>query len=324
MPVDEAVGPVRGGFVGPGIERSRVGIVVPTRNATRDWPAFAAGLKLQGFPPEQVLVIDSDSEDGTRQLAAEAGFRVHRIEKRDFNHGGTRQLAITLLPWAEVLVYLTQDAVLASPNSVDLLLAALKDASVGAAYGRQLPRTGAGPIEAHARLFNYPPTGCIKDLESRHVLGIKAAFLSNSFSVFRVRALLEAGGFPTAVIMAEDTLVTGRLLLKGWKVAYVAEAAVYHSHPYGMIEEFRRYFDTGVYHRREAWLRDAFGNAGSEGKRYILSELKYLAGHAPLRIPEALLRTGVKLAGYQLGLRYRALGVSLSRRLSMHKGYWPA
>jgi len=314
IPVDKAANDV--------VDRALVAVVVPTCNASRFWTALSNGLRLQGLPPRQVLIVDSSSDDGTRELAAAEGYQVCCIDRRDFNHGGTRQQALKLVPWASVVVYLTQDAVLASSDSLDLLLAAFEDRGVAAAYGRQLPRPGAGPIEAHARLFNYPAQSDVRDYESRHALGIKAAFLSNSFAAYRVNALLEVGGFPSDVIMSEDALVAGRLLLAGWKTAYVAEAQVYHSHTFGMGQEFRRYFDIGVCHRREAWLRQRFGKAASEGGRYVLSELSYLLGCSPHLIPEALSRTVSKALGYPLGLHGSFVGREWSRRLSYHKRFW--
>lgn len=303
------------------IDRSQVAVVVPTCNARKYWTALSTGLRLQGLPASQILIVDSSSEDGTRELAAREGYQVFRIDRCDFNHGGTRKLAMDLVPWASVVVYLTQDAVLATSDSIDLLLSAFEDRSVAAAYGRQLPRLVAGPIEAHARLFNYPPIGEVRNFESRRTLGIKAAFLSNSFSAYRVSELLEVGGFPSDVIIAEDALVTGKLLLAGWKSAYVAEARVYHSHAFTIADEFRRYFDIGVCHRRELWLRERFGKPTGEGERFVLSEMFYLVHHGPHLIPLALLRTASKALGYQLGLRGSILGRGWSRKLSFHKTF---
>jgi rhamnosyltransferase len=304
------------------IDRSQVAVVIPTRNASKFWSGLRDGLRLQGLPAEQVLIVDSSSEDGTRELARAEGYHVFRIDRCDFNHGGTRKLALELVQWASVVVYLTQDAVLATPDSIDILLSAFEDRLVAAAYGRQLPRIGAGPIEAHARLFNYPAQSDVRDFESRHKLGIKAAFLSNSFAAYRVSELLEVGGFPSEVIMAEDAIVAGRLLLAGWKTAYVAEAQVYHSHPFTLAQEFRRYFDTGVYHQQAEWLRERFGDPGGEGKRFVMSELAYLTPRHLQLVPYALVRTAFKAIGYELGLHKTTLGVGLSRRLSYHKSYW--
>ena len=304
------------------VDRAQVAIVIPTINARKLWTPLRDGLRRQGIPASQVLIVDSSSDDGTRELAAAEGFEVVRIDRRDFNHGGTRQAALDYVPWASIVVYLTQDAVLATPDSIEQLLSAFADEGVAAAYGRQLPRPGAGPIEAHARLFNYPPQSDVRDFESRHTLGIKATFLSNSFSAYRVEALREVGGFPSDVIMAEDALVTGNLLLAGWKAAYVAEAQVYHSHDFTIAQEFRRYFATGVYHRRQFWLTKKFGNPGGEGKRFVMSELAFLAPRHLHLVPQALLRDVAKVIGYQLGLRQARLGAGLSKRFSYHKSFW--
>jgi rhamnosyltransferase len=308
--------------IGRGVDRSQIAVIIPTCNAAKHWKDLSEGVSRQGLAAAQVLIVDSSSDDGTRELAAAEGYQVFRIDRCAFNHGGTRKLALELVPWAQVVVYLTQDAVLATPDAVDLLLSAFKDSCVAAAYGRQLPRPGAGPIEAHARLFNYPAQSDVRDFESRHTLGIKAAFMSNSFAAYRVNELQEVGGFPSEVIMAEDAVVAGRLLLAGWKTAYVAEAQVYHSHPFTIWEEFRRYFDTGVYHRQEGWLRERFGEPGGEGKRFVLSELGFLIPRHLYLLPYALLRTVAKAVGYHLGLRKSALGRRWSKKLSYHKRYW--
>lgn len=295
---------------------------MPTLNAARDWPTFVPALLSCGVRPDQVLIVDSESTDGTTELARAAGFEVVSILRADFNHGGTRQMAADKLAHAEILVYLTQDAVLASPDAIKIMLAAFDDPLVAAACGRQLPRPEAGAIEAHARTFNYPTSSEIRSLTSRDRLGIKAVFLSNSFAAYRRSALLEVGGFPRDVIFGEDTVVAGKLLLSGFKVAYVAEACVYHSHSYTGVQEFRRYFDIGVLHSREHWLIDEFGNATGEGKHFVVSQLKYLRDTDLWQIPSALARIGVKLLGYRLGQIEVHLPLTIKLRLSMHPGFW--
>ncbi|HEY6848352.1 MAG TPA: glycosyltransferase family 2 protein, partial [Terracidiphilus sp.] len=141
-------------------------------------------------------------------------------------------------------------------------------------------------------------------------------------AAYRRSALMNAGGFPTNVIFGEDMITAARLLLTGHKVAYVADACAHHSHPYTPMQEFKRYFDIGVLHSRERWLLDEFGKANGEGKRFVLSELRYLQGRDAWQIPSALLRTGIKLVGYQLGQMEARLTPGIKRRLSMHPKFW--
>jgi rhamnosyltransferase len=296
-------------------------VVIPTLNAADDWPRFVSHL-LSSIPADRVLVLDSSSTDGTADLARTAKFRVHTIARAEFNHGGTRQLAADLLPEADVLVFLTQDAVLAGPDAIDKLLEPFADPNVAATFGRQLPRVGATPIETHARTFNYSKQSDIRILRSREQLGFKAIFISNSFAAYRRKALMVVGGFPRKVIFGEDTITAARLLLAGWKIAYVAEAQVYHSHSYSWVQDFKRYFDIGVLHARESWLLQEFGSTGGEGSRFVQSELNFLWPRHWRFIPSALIRTALKLVGYRLGRLENKLSVKWKRRLSMHHRFW--
>ena len=153
-------------------------------------------------------------------------------------------------------------------------------------------------------------------------LGIKAAFMSNSFAAYRREALMAVGGFPKHVIFAEDMYVAAKMLMAGWKVVYEGSACCRHSHNYTIIEEFRRYFDMGVFHAREPWIRENFGGAGGEGLRYVKSELKYLGLSRFYLWPSSIVRNACKLVAYKLGQNEHLLPISFKRKLGMYKGYW--
>ena len=69
-------------------------------------------------------MIDSSSSDDTVALARAHGFDVQVIPKSEFNHGGTRQFGVNVLSAVDIIVFLTQDALLASPDAIERLLAA--------------------------------------------------------------------------------------------------------------------------------------------------------------------------------------------------------
>ncbi len=300
----------------------KTGLLVLTLNGGTLWRRWLEAFAAQEVKPALLIVIDSTSSDDSAEHARAAGFSVHTIKKEDFRHGDTRRMGVEMLPGAEFIVLMTQDAVLATPDALKKLLACFADERVGAAYGRQLPSPGSGLIAAHSRLFNYPGTGTVKTLADVPQFGIKTAFCSNSFSAYRRSALLDAAGFPSGVIQCEDTYVAARMLLAGWKVAYCAEAQVYHSHDYTIFEEFRRYFDTGVFHTRERWLRGTFGSAEGEGVKFVRSELRYLFRKNPLLVPSAIMRSLVKFLAFRLGQSEKALPTWLKKRLSMHRSFW--
>lgn len=300
----------------------KVAIVVLTYNAASWAPRQIEGLKLAGVRPQQVLVVDSSSKDQTAELYRAFGAEVLVIPQSSFNHGGTRKMAAERLVDRELLIYLTHDAVPADPDTFTAIIRAFDDPAVGMAYGRQLPRPGADAIEAHARLFNYPDASARVTLADRARLGTKVTFASDSFAAYRTSALQAVGNFPEDAFFAEDQIIAGRMLKAGYIKAYAGDARVFHSHAYSLGEDFRRYFDIGVFHNRNRWLTEEFGRPEGEGKRFLVSELRYLARNAPLRLPGALLRTLFKYAGYRTGLLECRFSASTKRRLSASPYYW--
>lgn len=298
-------------------------VVIPTRNAGAFIAPMLAALAAQTARPLEVLVIDSESDDGTPQRFGSAGFRVYPIKVAQFDHGGTRNLGAAMVDKrAELLVFLTQDAVPAGPDAFARLLAPFADPMTAMAYGRQLPRPQAGPIERHARIFNYGPTPAVRRLPQARALGIRAIFCSNSCAAYRRSTLQALGGFASPVIMGEDQVFAARALLAGWSVAYAAAAEVVHSHGYTPLQEFRRYFDTGVYHAATPLIGQQFGGVGGEGLAFIRSELRHLARTAPAWIAVAPVYWAAKIVGYRIGRRFAHLPPSLCRALSMHKGHF--
>ncbi|QQZ44886.1 glycosyltransferase family 2 protein [Pseudomonas sp. SK3(2021)] len=301
----------------------KVALIIPARNAGAHLDRLLPALAAQTLQPDTVLVVDSSSTDDTVSRFRQFGARVEVIAARQFNHGGTRRWASEQVD-ADALILLTQDAIPATPQTFANLIQELEeDPRIGLAYGRQLPHPGAGILEAQSRHFNYSPQSRSKSLADAEELGIKTCFSSDSFSVYRRSALQAVGGFPEDVIGSEDAHVAARMLLNGYLVRYAASACVQHSHSYSLMQEFRRYFDIGVFYGREPWIREAFGSAGGEGKRYVQAELRALRDAGQLqRVPEVLLRSALKLLGYRLGHAEQHLPTPLKRRLSMFSNYW--
>ena len=300
----------------------KFGLLVPTLNAGGEWASWLDAFHSQKCTPDKFIVIDSCSTDKTTDLAKNSGFTVEVIAKGEFDHGGTRQFGLSLLGSVDVVVFLTQDANLSRVESLCQIIEPFNDAQVAAVCGRQLPRKQATPIEAHARLYNYSPEPFSRSRKDSKQFGLKTAFLSNSFAAYRVSALREVGGFPENVIFGEDMYVAAKFLLAGYKIAYAADACVYHSHNYSLVQEMKRYFDMGVFHAREPWIRQQFGTAENEGLKFVISELRYLSKHALWRIPEGMLRTIFRYVGFRLGLIESHIPLKIKRKISMNPRYF--
>ncbi|MCL1825576.1 MAG: glycosyltransferase family 2 protein [Betaproteobacteria bacterium] len=303
------------------INKLTIGIVIPTYNAGSLWQKVIEALQAQRSDFDKILIIDSGSVDDTITIARRAGFAVEQIPSSEFNHGATRNLGVQKID-CDIVVFLTQDAIPVG-KAISLIAKAFDNERIAIAYGRQLPHDDATPISQHARLFNYKKERYIYELHDKNKHGIKTAFASNSFSAYSRKTFIEIGGFCNNIIFAEDMYFTAKALLSGYKVCYAAEATCKHSHNYSPIEEFRRYFDIGVFHKNESWISKTFGKLQGEGIKYILSELFFLWKQRNiLWIPAAFVNNFFRLLGYNLGLSYKKLPQKLAVRFSSNKTYW--
>jgi rhamnosyltransferase len=298
-----------------------VSVVIPLRNGMPFAEQQVQGIARQSWIPRQVIVIDSESTDGSPEVYRKAGFDIVKIQKSTFNHGCTRNLGWKMCD-SNFVIFMTQDSIPVDEECFARLCAPFDDSAVGIVSGRQLPRNGATAIERHGRLFNYPASSNQRQWPAAQRLGFKAIFNSNSFAAYRRSALESIGGFPERVIFGEDQVAAAHALLGGWIVAYAGDAMVWHSHHYSPLAEFRRYFDIGVLHHQNRQLFGLFKNLSGEGRRFVMSELRYLLRHAPHQIPEAGLRTSLKLLAYGLGRHEAQLPSFVKRRLAMHPAFF--
>jgi rhamnosyltransferase len=238
-------------------DESKVALIIPTLNAGDLWCEVLEAIDKQTFQPGLKILLDSCSGDETVTRAKQHGFVVHKIDPADFNHGLTRQYGAKLATDADVLVYMTQDSVLGTPNALEGLVLAFDNPAVAATYGRQDPRFDANAAERIMRTFNYPTKSRLKTKKDIPELGIHAAFCSDSFSAYRKSDLIEAGGFP-ATSFGEDMLMAAQLVLADKSVFYNADALVMHSHNDTLISAFKRGRAIGELHRENPWLIEKF------------------------------------------------------------------
>ena len=298
-----------------------ISIIIPTYNAESYLPKLLENLKNQTISFE-LIIIDSSSTDKTVEIAQSYTKNILSIPTNEFDHGGTRTKAAKIAS-GDIIVFLTQDALPYDQTSIKCIVNTFSTSNIAAVYGRQIPYAHTSIFGKHLRHFNYPSVSSTRTLKDKETYGIKTAFLSDSFAAYRKTSLEQVGWFKDGLIVGEDSYVGAKLILTGYALQYKADAKVYHSHSYTCIEEFKRYFDIGVFHKEEHWILDNFGKAEGEGGRYIKSEFNYLLEHnAFYRIPEFFLRNGLKYLGYKLGQKHKFIPNNIIRAFSMHKLWW--
>jgi rhamnosyltransferase len=277
-----------------------VSVIIPTLNAGNRIDKLLILLKDQSIPNE-IIVVDSSSTDNTIDIVRSHNIKVLMINEKSFNHGETRNFAARVAP-NDTIVFLTQDCIPYDRNCIKNLIKPLENQTIAACYGRQIPREEAIPTEKFARLYNYPEKPIIKGSEQIPAMGIKTFFFSNVFSAIRRKEFEEMGGFPENVIMFEDMLFAAKLIEQGYKIAYVPEAKVIHSHDYSLVQQWRRYYQAGVSFQRNPWFT-RYAGSNREGIIFLREEIKFLSEQKKyLWILYAILEAISKYTGYKLGL----------------------
>jgi rhamnosyltransferase len=278
----------------------RISLIIPTLNAGAHLEDLLSRISTQDVKPVEIIIIDSSSEDDTVEIAKRFGARTMVIPRQAFNHGRARNMA-AMEAQGDVFAFMTQDALPLSDSLLDALTAPLLSKEIAASYGRQLPRPDASPLEIFARQFNYPPHPSTKTMDNIVKEGIRRVIFSDVCSAVKREAFLEAGKFPE-VRANEDMLIALKLILLGYKVAYVAAAGVLHSHNYSLLRQFRRYYNIGSSLKRNPWVL-RFAPAEGEGLRFMRSQLRFILGERRLLwMPYVILEAMAKYTGYRTGL----------------------
>ena len=229
-------------------------VVIPTRNAGEGIGALLDSLWGQTLPPKSILVVDTASEDRTRELSRAHGARVVAVAREDFDHGGTRDMAFRMTDTPYV-VFMTQDA---RPVTSEALVG-----------GRQVADPQASPQETLVRAYNYPEASRFWDQSQCKALGVRAYLISDVFAAYRREAYLAVGGFDHPLMTNEDMLITQKLLEAGYEVGYAGDACVYHSHSFTWKQQYRRNYIVG---RTMARYAHRFGNAREMGEGMALAK----------------------------------------------------
>ena len=299
-----------------------VDVIIPVHHPDAKFQKILNRLNRQTYQVSRIIVVNTDRESyPAAKITPPANMELYHVQKEDFDHGGTRDMAARLSE-ADYLLFMTQDAIPADPYLVERLVGAFEEPGTAAAFARQLPRSTDTRTEQYTRAFNYPAKNRRKTSADIPKLGIKTYFCSNACAMYDRQIYLSLGGFMPQSIFNEDMVYAAAAIQAGYAVSYVAEAKVIHSHNYSPLEQLHRNFDNGVSQVMNE--RYFFGvSAAGEGIRLVKATTMYLIHKRSLReIPSFFASTFCKAVGFYLGKHYDRLPMKLVRRLSMNKAYW--
>ena len=304
-----------------------IDVLIPTYKPDETFKKLVSMLEKQTVPVNKIIVMNTEEKYmealhiGTRFLADHKKLSVHHLSRKEFDHGKTRNAGAAKSE-ADVIVFMTQDAVPKDETLIEKLIAPLSDPGIACAYARQLPAVDATVTEKLTREFNYPAKSRIKTKKDLEELGIKTYFCSNVCCAYNAAIFKELKGFVNRTIFNEDMIYAAKVIKEGYGIAYAADACVIHSHNYSGKQQFHRNFDLGVSQAEHPEIFEGISSE-SEGIRMVKDTIaKLKAAGAAKEIPAYIYTTGCKYIGYRLGKIYKRLPNWLIMKCTMSPLYW--
>jgi cellulose synthase/poly-beta-1,6-N-acetylglucosamine synthase-like glycosyltransferase len=199
--------------------------------------ALSALLKVD-YPPDRIRImpVNDRSTDQTRVIVDKFAQAhpgkiqpFHRTEGKPGKAAALKDATDLVLRenWAELILVFDADY-RPSRGLIKKLVAPFQDVEVGAVMGRVVPENSNHSLLT--LLLNLERSGGYQvDQQARTNIAAVAQY-GGTVGGMRLSALHEAGGWHDDVL-AEDTDITFRLLLKGWKTVYVNNAECYEEVP---------------------------------------------------------------------------------------------
>ena len=194
-------------------------------------PALAA----QHYKPWELIVIDSGSTDGSVELLRNfQPQHLVQILHCEYNPARVMNRGMVLAS-SNLGIFLNADATPQGPDWLGPLVTALLEPEVAAVFGRQIPRPDCRAVFAHdyERCFGAERESATWE-----------HFFSMASSGIR-KEIWAKRGFNERMKYSEDDEYTRWCRMQGYRLAYVPESVVMHSHNYTSAQAWKRSFGEG-------------------------------------------------------------------------------
>lgn len=251
----------------------KTSVLIRTKNEAKDIAKTLSLVMDQALPPDEIIVVDSGSTDGTVELVQQhLDVRLLTMRPENFTFGRSLNLGCAATD-ADIIVMLSAHAFPANRGWLNHLIQPFRDPHVAGVYGKQAPHMDAHPpVERDYRSF-YNDTPHIQT-------NLHDGAFSNANAAIR-RECWAKRPFNEALSGCEDVEWARAMLALGTKIVYAPEAAVYHSHNEPLRQVYQRtYRETlalQTLYGQEMGLRDAWKtwyNAVKADWQFILQQHK--------------------------------------------------
>jgi cellulose synthase/poly-beta-1,6-N-acetylglucosamine synthase-like glycosyltransferase/peptidoglycan/xylan/chitin deacetylase (PgdA/CDA1 family) len=261
-----------------------VSVIIPAYNEAAGIAATVESMAGSAYPGRlEIIVVDDGSTDDTAAIARSLGYRyVHVITQPNSGKPGAINTGIAAAQ-SDVLVMVDGDTVF-EPDSIELLVAPMRDPRVGAVSGNTKVGNRRGFLGGWQHLEYV--TGFNLDRRMYDMLGIMPT-VPGAIGAFRRRALLGVGGVSHDTL-AEDTDLTMALCRTRWRIAYAPGAVAWTEAPGSLRQLWRQRYRWSYGTMQAMWKhRHSVIEPGQSGRfgRLCLTYLVFFQVLLPLAAP---------------------------------------
>jgi rhamnosyltransferase len=242
--------------VASAVDVKSVTVAIPTLDGGERFRELLKALALQRNAARveyELLIVDSGSTDGSLEAAREAGARVIEIDKSTFQHGRTRNLAVSEAK-GEVVALLTDDSIPASDGWLDSIVEGFAVADdIALVWGPQNTVADHPHYIRREQDEHFAIWGKDDQIEVQRIGEGAEALAEYEANQGFFAYFSDANGAVAKwawkdhpyreVPYAEDQLIAREMLEAGFAKAFHAGMAVEHSHSFGVVGSMKRSFD---------------------------------------------------------------------------------
>ena len=212
---------------------SKVSIIMRSKNS--DWviAQSLAALYSQSFKDFELIIVDSGSTDKTLEIIKSYPHKLIQIEPQNYFPGTVLNMTIEKCE-GEIIIFQNSDAVPLTSETLNNLLKAFEDNQTQAAFARQIPRPDAATCVRRDYSQSFPDSSVTPDWIT----------LSLPLAAMR-KSIWKKHKFYTDAWASEDTEWGKWAKDNSYKIAYMKDSLVMHSHNYTLKQLYCRKYVEG-------------------------------------------------------------------------------
>ncbi|MDI9880058.1 glycosyltransferase family 2 protein [Flectobacillus longus] len=187
----------------------------------------------------EVILVDSGSTDNTVSIAQSLGAKVVSILPEDFSFGYALNKGCETAK-GDILLFASAHVYPVYTHWIDMMLKPFEDAKVACVYGRQIGYEKSKYSE-HRLLAKWFPA--FSNHNQHH------PFCNNANTAVR-KSLWEEQPYDETLTGLEDLDWASKILKKGYRIAYEAEAVIVHIHEETPKKVYNRYYREAIAFKR--------------------------------------------------------------------------